>query len=176
MGRGNHRTTGTRHDGDVTKRLQHEMTYDAPLAEVAAMLRDPAFREQVCVRQRVVSHEVDVSVDGEAADVRVERVQAVTNVPAFAAKVVGDEITIVHREAWRDHRSGDYTVGIPDRPGQISGTVTLRGEGDRTVESVDLQITVSIPLVGGKLEGVVRDLLEKALRTEHEVGVTYLAG
>lgn len=152
------------------------MTYDAPLAEVAAMLRDPAFREQVCVRQRVISHDVDVTVDGDAADVRVERAQAVTHVPAFAAKVVGDEITVVHREVWRDRLSGDYTVGIPGRPGHISGTVTLRDEGGRTVETVDLQITVSIPLVGGKLEGVVRDLLEKALRAEHEVGVAYLAG
>lgn len=159
----------------VTKRLQHEMTYDAPVETVAAMLRDPAFREKVCARQRVVSHEVDIEVDGEAADVRVERLQAVSHIPAFAAKIVGDEITIVHCEVWRDHVSGDYTVGIPDRPGHIHGTVALREEGGRTVESVDLEITVSIPLVGGKLEGVVRDLLTKALRTEHEVGVAYLA-
>lgn len=160
----------------MTKRLQHELTYDAPLAEVAAMLRDPAFREKVCRRQRVVSHDVAVSTDGDAADVHVERVQAVTGVPSVAAKVVGDEITIVHRELWRDLTSGDYTVGIPGKPGQIKGTVTLREESGRTVETVDLSITVSIPLVGGKLEGVVVDLLKSALRTEHEVGVTHLAG
>lgn len=159
----------------MTKRLQHQLTYDAPLEAVAAMLRDPEFRERVCTRQRVVSHQVEMSQDGDAADVRVERVQAVTHVPAFAAKIVGDEITIIHREVWRDHRTGDYTVGIPDRPGHINGTVSLHEEGGRTVESVDLEISVSIPLVGGKLEGVVRDLLEKALRTEHEVGVAYLA-
>lgn len=152
------------------------MTYDAPLEAVAAMLRDPEFRERVCVRQHVVSHQVDLTQDGDAARIRVERLQAVSHVPAFAAKIVGDQITIVHQESWRDHRNGDYTVGIPDRPGHITGTVSLREEGGRTVESVDLEITVSVPLVGGKLEGVVRDLLEKALRTEHEVGVAYLAG
>ncbi|GGD15397.1 DUF2505 domain-containing protein [Nocardioides daphniae] len=159
----------------MTKRLQHELTYDAPLAEVAAMLRDPAFREKVCERQRVISHDVTVTADGDAADVTVERVQAVTGVPAVAAKVVGDQITIVHREAWRDLTAGDYTVGIPGKPGQISGTVSLREAGGRTVETVDLEVTVSIPLVGGKLEGVVVDLLKAALRTEHEVGVKHLA-
>ena len=34
--------------------LTHEMTYDAPLADVAAMLADPAFREEVCADQRVL--------------------------------------------------------------------------------------------------------------------------
>ena len=159
----------------MTKRLTHELTYDAPLEKVAAMLRDPAFRDRVCVRQHVVSHQAEVSTDGDSADVRVERVQAVTGVPPFAAKFVGDEITIVHTERWRDLTSGAYTVGIPDKPGQISGSVALRDEGGRTVETVDLEIKLSIPLVGGKIEGVVHELLEKALRTEHEVGVAYLA-
>ena len=160
----------------MTKRLTHELSYDAPLEQVAAMLRDPAFRDRVCVRQHVVSHACEVSADGDAADVRVERVQAVTGVPSFAAKFVGDEITIVHTEQWRDLTSGTYTVGIPDKPGQIAGTVALRDEGGRTVETVDLEIKVAIPLVGGKIEGVVADLLAKALRTEHEVGAAYLAG
>lgn len=161
----------------MTKRLTHELSYDAPLEKVAAMLRDPAFRDRVCVRQHVVSHTAEVSADGAdgAATVRVERVQAVSGLPSFATKFVGEEITIVHTEQWRDLTSGTYAVGIPDKPGQIAGTVTLRDAGGRTVETVDLEIKVGIPLVGGKLEGVVADLLQKALRTEHEVGAAHLA-
>lgn len=160
----------------MTKRLTHELTYDAPLSEVAAMLRDPAFREKVCTRQRVLSHEVTITENGDAADVSVERRQAVEGVPAVAAKVVGDEITIVHRETWHDWHSGDYTVGIPGKPGHIAGTVSLAESDGLTVETVELDVTVSIPLVGKKLEGVVVDLLKAALRTEHEIGVAHLAG
>lgn len=160
----------------MTKRLTHELTYDAPLTEVAEMLRDPAFRTAVCERQHVLGHEVTVTRDGDAADVLVERQQAVEGVPAVAAKVVGDEITIVQRETWHDLTSGDYTVGIPGKPGHIAGTVALTESGGLTVETVELDVTVSIPLVGGKLEGVVIDLLKAALRTEHEVGVAHLAG
>lgn len=160
----------------MTKRLEQELIYDAPLAEVAAMLRDPAFREKVCTRQRVLSHDIDITEDGEAADVRIERLQAVEKVPSFAAKVVGDQITVVQREQWRNLREGAYSVGIPDKPGHIAGTVTLTERGEQTVETVSLDIKVSIPLVGGKLEGVVHGLLVAALRTEHEVGVAHLAG
>lgn len=160
----------------MTRRLRQELTYDAPLAAVAAMLRDPGFREEVCRRQRVVSQRVEVTVDGDAAEVEVERVQAVTGVPAFAAKVVGDEITVVQRETWHDLHRGDYAVGIPGKPGQIRGTVTLQEADGRTVETVDLEVTVSVPLLGGKLEGLVVELLGKALRKEHEVGAARLAG
>ncbi|WP_110239303.1 DUF2505 domain-containing protein [Nocardioides gilvus] len=160
----------------MTKRLEQELTYDAPLADVAAMLRDPSFREKVCTRQRVLSHQIDITDDGDAADIRIERLQAVEKIPSFAAKVVGDQITIVQREEWSDLHQGTYSVGIPDKPGHISGTVTLTERGGRCVETISLDIKVSIPLVGGKLEGVVHGLLTSALRTEHEVGTAHLAG
>ena len=35
---------------------------------------------------------------------------------------------------------------------------------------------MNIPLVGGKIEGLIADLLSKALRAEHQVGVDWLAG
>lgn len=124
----------------------------------------------------MLSHDIDITEDGEAADVRIERLQAVEKIPAFAAKVVGAEITVVQREEWSDLRQGAYSVGIPDKPGHIAGTVTLTERGEQTVETVSLDIKVSIPLIGGKLEGVVHGLLVAALRTEHEVGVAHLAG
>ena len=37
-------------------------------------------------------------------------------------------------------------------------------------------IKVRIPLVGGKLEGLIGDMLERALKTEQRVGRAWLAG
>ena len=34
---------------------------------------------------------------------------------------------------------------------------------------------MGIPLVGGKIEGLVADMLHKALEAEHEVGRDYLS-
>jgi len=160
----------------MTKRLTRQLTYEAPLADVAAMLRDRTFREAVCTRQRVLSHEVTIDEDGDAADVRISREQKVEGIPSFAQKFVGESITILSRESWASLTAGEYSVGIPDKPGHIEGTVTLEESGGVTTETVDLSIKVNVPLVGGKLEGVVAGLLESALRTEHEVGVKHLAG
>jgi len=50
----------------------------------------------------------------------------------------------------------------------------VAGSGETCVETVDLTIKVNIPLVGGKIEGLIADLLLKALKAEHKVGQQYL--
>lgn len=155
----------------MSKTIRHDLTYDAPLADVAAMLMDPAFREQVCDYQGVLSH--DVSVSGNR--VTIKQVQAARGIPSFAAKFVGDEIPIVQEETWRSPDRGDITVTIPGKPGDMKGTAVLRESGGRTTETVELTIKVGIPLVGGKIEGLIGDLLLKALKAENAVGRDYLS-
>jgi hypothetical protein len=161
----------------MSKRLTHELTYDAPLAEVAAMLGDPAFREEVCDRQHVLRRTVTVTpaADGIGKEVVVEQVQSADDIPSFAKKLVGDEITIVQKEIWTDAERGDVYVTIPGKPGDMTGTVRLDESGGRTTERIDLVIKVGIPLVGGKVESLIADLLLKALKTENTVGRDYLS-
>jgi hypothetical protein len=164
----------------MTKRLVHRLTYPAAVEEVAAMLRDPEFREQVCREQRVVSHEVTVEHlaggdAGTAARVTVTRVQEVRGVPSFATKLVGDRIDLVQTEAWHDRERADYRLEIPGKPGDIAGTAVLTHAAGTTTQTVSLDVSVRIPLVGGKVEGLVHDLVVKALQVENRVGVAYLA-
>jgi hypothetical protein len=163
------------HDVPMAKRITHDLTYDAPLAEVAAMLADPAFRQEVCDYQRVLRSSVDIEPTGEGMRVRVEQVQAAHGIPAFAQKFVGDEIDIVQTELWTSADHGDITVEIPGKPGDMRGTARLRESGGTTTETVDLTVKVGIPLIGGKLEALIADLLLKALRAENTVGRTWLA-
>ena len=58
----------------------------------------------------------------------------------------------------------------------MSGTALLTEDPGGTTETVNLSVKVNIPLVGGKIEGLVADMLGKALRAEHKVGVDWLAG
>ena len=155
----------------MAARVHEELAYDAPVEAVAAMLADPSFREEVLARQRVLRGAVSID-DGR---VRVEQVQAARGLPSFATKLVGDEITIVQEEHWRTPTEADLAISIPGKPGDMSGRATLAPRGDGTVESVDLSVSVGIPLVGGKIEKLVADLLRTALRKEHEVGVEWLA-
>ena len=57
----------------------------------------------------------------------------------------------------------------------MTGTARLAESGGVTTETVVLDVKVSIPLVGGKVEGLVADMLLKALKTENRVGRDYLS-
>lgn len=160
----------------MATRLTHELTYDAPLAAVGEMLMDPAFRERVCDAQGAIRRTVSVGPDGGGTKVVIDQVQTAAGVPGFAKKFVGDEINLVQTEQWSDLETGRVDVVIPCKPGQMSGTVTLREAGGTTTETVDMEIKVGIPLVGGKIEGLIADLLRKALRAENAVGRQHLQG
>lgn len=159
----------------MTRRLQHDLTYDAPTAEVVQMLADPAFREDVCTYQGVLRSEVSVESDNGRTEVTIDLVHGGSSIPSFAKKFVGDEINIVQQESWSTATEGDIHVSIPGKPGEMSGTLRLTESGGATTQRVDLTIRVGIPLVGGKIEGLISDLLLRALKAENKVGIRYLS-
>lgn len=155
----------------MSTRVEKQLTYDAPLAEVSRMMVDQAFREEVLTQLRVVRGSVDVTDNV----VTIEQVQAAHGVPHFIGRLVGDEICIIQRETWTSEDRAEVEVTIPGKPGHMTGTTTLVESGGRTVETVILDITVRLPLVGGKMEGFVRDMLLRALDKEHRAGAAWLA-
>jgi hypothetical protein len=153
----------------------HTMTYDATVAEVGAMLDDLAFREEVVTAQGGSEGAVSFEQDGDTVVVVIEQVQPAEGIPGFARKFVGDRITLVQREEWTSSERADLHVTIPGKPGQMVGSIELAEDGATTTETVDCEITVNIPLVGGKIEKLIGDLLRKALRAEEKVAHDYLS-
>jgi hypothetical protein len=148
-----------------------ELTYDASVEEVRAMLNDPAFREEVLEALHVIRGSAEV----EGSTITIEQVWTSDSLPSFARKFVGDEIVIVQQENWGSDRA-DITVTIPGKPGDMSGTAVLEGtSAGTTVEKVDMTIKVGIPLVGGKIEKLIAEMLADALDKEHRTGVAWLA-
>lgn len=160
----------------MTKQLVQRLTYPAPLDRVAAMLADPAFREDVCRRQRATSYDVSVTgTPGDPMRVRVEMEQPTDQVPSFARKIVGGSTTIVQTESWESVDRAELHVTIPGKPGEMAGSSVLEESGGTTTQTVTLDITVRIPLVGGKVEDLIAKLLGSALRAEERTGRDYLA-
>lgn len=155
--------------------FKYEMKYDAPVDAVAAMLSDPVFREEVCVAQRATSHQVSIDGDVSSKRVRIQMVQPTEGVPSFAAKFVGSTTEILQEETWNSPTKGDVSVTIPGKPGEMTGTATLVENDGVTTETVEMQIKVKLPLVAGKIEGLLAKLLGSALKAEASVGKDYLA-
>jgi Protein of unknown function (DUF2505) len=152
------------------KKLTKQLTYDASAEAVTAMLDDPAFRRAVLDRQRVVRGSVDI--DGDVATI--EQVRSAADIPAFARSFVGHEIVIVQKETWTSPTSADVRLTIPGKPGEAVGSLTLTESGATTTETVVLDVSARIPLVAGKIEAMITELLSEALDREHEVGVEWL--
>ena len=157
-------------------RFEHVNHYTAGPDTVLAMLTTSGFRDQVCAKQGALDHDVDIKGAGPGAVVLIARTQSLEGAPSLATKVVGDTVRIVQREEWRSATSSTLLVEIPGKPGALNGTIELAADGAGTVETVLGDIKVKIPLIGGKLEGLIGDLLASALRAEERVGRSGLAG
>lgn len=152
-----------------------DLTYEAPLADVDAMLMDVAFREAVCDAQGAIRKTVTITEEDAGVIVHVDQVQLPEGIPGFARKFVGDEINLVATETWWDSENARVEVVIPGKPGEMTGTLNLSESGGVTTERIEMEIKVGIPLVGGKIESLIADLLRSALKAEGRVGRDYLA-
>ncbi len=156
--------------------FRHELSYAASPEQVHAMLTDARFREEVCASQQVLRFAVSVEDTAGVLTVEVDQVQEARGIPAFATKFVGDEIAIEQRETWSSPSGADLEVTIPGKPMRMRGAISLAADADgHTVERVRGEISVSIPLIGGKLAGFVGDIFRLALDAEHAVGRSWLA-
>lgn len=156
-------------------KFEHTLRYDASPAEVFAMLGDASFREQVCEAQRVTESTVEIDGAGDSMTVKIDQHRPSQGIPSFAKKFVGDSIHIAQREEWSNATDAVLDVTIPGKPGHLKGTVTLRPDGDGTIETVSGELKVHIPLVGGKIEGLIIEIFEHALEAEQRVGKAWLA-
>jgi len=159
----------------VSTRFSHDLTYDAPMADVDAMLMDPEFRVRACEAQGAIRQTVSITDDSGGVTVVVDQVQNAEGIPGFARKFVGDEINLIQTESWFDAENARVEVVIPGKPGEMTGTINLSESGGVTTERVEMEIKVNIPLVGGKIENLIADLLRKALKSENAVGRDYLS-
>ncbi|MBB6626872.1 DUF2505 domain-containing protein [Nocardioides sp. KIGAM211] len=157
-------------------KFRHELAYDAAPDQVFEMLADPAFREAACAAQDVISADVSVERSGGGFTLTVDQLQKTDDLPSFARTFAGESTRAIQREVWADTTGGTLDIEAPGKPSSISGTITLRPEGSGTVEIVELDVKIKVPLIGGKLEKLLADKVRSGMDAEHGVGVAYLAG
>jgi hypothetical protein len=160
------------------KSVSLELRYPGrTVEEVRAMLADPEFRQAVCTYQQVEDSGITIEeYDDGSMTVDLDRTYGTAMVPSFARKFVGGTIDLVQREEWTSPTEATFATSIPGKPGEMTGSAKLVQVGADAVETVTMSVRVAIPLVGGRLEDLVANLLKDAFRAENKVGVKWLAG
>lgn len=157
-------------------KFRHELAYDAPPAAVFEMLADPEFRQAACAARDVISAEVILEREGNGFTLTVDQEQRTDDLPSFARTFAGASTRAIQREQWADTTGGTLQIDTPGKPSTLKGTITLCPEGSGTVEIVELEIKVKLPLIGGKIEKLLGEKVAAGMDAEHGVGVDYLAG
>lgn len=157
-------------------KFHHELEYDASPEDVYAMLSEPTFREKVVEAQRGRDYTVTIEAGDGAMTVVVDQNRPANDLPGFARKIIGDTINIVQSETWSDHTISVLDVAIPGKPCRLQGTITIQGDDSGSVQVIDGDLKVSVPLLSGKLEALICNLLSKALDAEQSLGRTWLGG
>jgi len=161
---------------DAGMQLRHEIGYDAPLADVFAMLSHPAFRRAAAEATGVISADVSITPNGEGISVKIDQVQPTEGVPGFAKKFAGATTRAVQTEEWKSPAGGTISIETPGKPTSIRGTLTLTESGGRTTETLEAEIKVKVPLIGGKLESLMADLVASGMDKEQTAGAVWLQG
>lgn len=146
---------------------------------VAALLRTPAFITDKCSRTgSLESSATDEPTSDGGHVLTITRVLP-AEVPSFAKRLVGETITLTEIQTWgpqAEDGSADATAEVKvGGPMSFTGTITMRAGGTGTLITTRGTFKASVPLVGGKLEGLVADATRSYLRVENEVADEWLA-
>lgn len=161
----------------MAKKISGELTFTASPAAVYAMVTDQAYVQEKNERtggQNVVS---EVSASDNGCQIHVTR-DLPAEIPSYAKKFVGEKISTDQTDKWTVGADGSYTatfdVDFGKAPMVIKGTMSIIGDDSRTVLKVEGEVKASVPLVGGKLEGLGAEQFERAVRNEQQIAQEWL--
>jgi hypothetical protein len=114
---------------------------------------------------------VDLAVSRELPD----------GVPGFLERFLPKDGRVVQHESWEAADAsgvvrGTWWVEIPGAPAKVGGTGSLAPSGSGSVQLVEGTVKVSVPLIGGKAESFLVDVVQRLLATEDALLVKTLAG
>lgn len=100
--------------------------------------------------------------------------------PSIVSSLVTGNLVIQRTESLRREATGswagDVDVQIPGTPASADGSLALRDTGDGSELHVRADVTVKIPFLGGKIEGVIADQVQQLLAAETAFTLEWLAG
>ena len=71
---------------------------------------------------------------------------------------------------------GTISIETPGKPTSIKGTLSLDESGGRTTETLQAEVKVKVPLIGGRLESLMAELVSSGMDKEQVAGAAWLEG
>ena len=150
------------------------VSYPGTVDEVVAMYLTPAYLERR-FGQFVVEGSQAVSVEGDrvsfAGTVRPELI------PAAAARFVKSDLRIAFTEEWTTNEAGASSrtsVTVDGAPVSVEATSTLTGTETGCTREVTGNVSVRVPLLGGRIEKEAVAHLGRVVEREQALATQWL--
>lgn len=160
----------------ITERIVHPAAPD----RVYAMLVDPDYQHERCVRSGALSHEVAIEAEDEALIVITRRQMPTTELPDAFRSLVGQHVDLVETTRWGTAdddgtREAALQLDVEGTPVGLIGGVHLGPAPEGTTYTVDGELAAHVPLLGGRIEKAAAPLIGHALEIERDLGRRWLA-
>lgn len=157
----------------MSRRVHSEQHSGGDVETVLAVLADPSWAERKADAlhdgSRVVRHEQ--KADGGVVLVVSRELPA--GVPGFLERFLPRDGRVTHTDDWGPAeggaRSGTWQVEIPGAPARLGGTMRLEPATTGSRYVIDGEVTVRVPIIGGKAEGFIAGMVERLAAKEAEV-------
>ena len=156
------------------------ITYPATPARTAQMLADPAYQEARVSRAGLDNASVDVAQRGQGFVATIAGSIQPSQLPSVASRFVRSAVAFSVAESWGEpkddgSRSGGYDVTIKNAPVKVSAASTMSPAGEATTVTVDVDLKVTVPLVGKTIEEKAMGMVGRVVADEERRAAAWLA-
>jgi hypothetical protein len=159
--------------------IDYRSTLSYPAEKVFAAMTDEEYlrarlRELGGPGSELLEHEAGP----DKARYRLRQGLSENDMPPIVGKVMSGDLAIERNETLqRDepgNYSGDVDVKISGAPASATGTMRLADAPDGSLFEVRADVTVRVPLVGGKIEEIVAGQVRRLLEAETAFTISWL--
>lgn len=115
--------------------------------------------------------------DGKKADVTLVQVIAKELLPPAVTSFLPGDLEIERHEIWTrtaDGADGRFTASVAGAPAKMGGSMTIRSVSNVATVTVNGEVEVKVPLLGGRIEKMIVEQLQELIEAEHVFAVQWL--
>jgi hypothetical protein len=153
---------------------------DSSPVQVFTMLVDPEFQRLKCAATGASSYDVDITTVGSATVIRCRRTLPTSDLPDFVRPFAAGGLELIETVSWGPAapdgaRTGDVALAFSSQPLSMTGRLELASTDNGTRALLTADLVAKVPLLGGRIERACEPLVQKALKAEETLGITWLA-
>jgi uncharacterized protein DUF2505 len=165
----------------MSRPIHYQARYSVRADEVFRTLVDRAYLEarltRIGGRNACL---MELTTNGDFASYVTRQGVGREHLPGMVQRLFSGDLMIERAEQWRRAAPGRYAgtvrASVTDAPGQIEGELRLADAGDGAEFALDGTATITLPLFGGKVEGIVADYIAKLVAMETKFTQEWLDG